>query len=162
MTTLEEFKDWWLSRPVASLQPIEFRDSGNRHSIVYYRDGVFAAEQILWSPNLVLPAHRHPHHDSWALPISGEMILLVGHDQAHTDNLIHRARTWSVQALKNRVIRINSDRWHGGKAGPAGCSFWSLQQWKKGVTQTAVGLDWEGPPLVTPEMKLCVCKAVAK
>jgi len=150
-TTLEELKDWWLSQPTSSFKPVEVRNSGNRMSIIAYRNPPYQIELVMWGPGCVVPAHYHPNIDAIALAVSGELVLLLGDSEDRVNDLVGRARTWKASTLKD-PIRIGPSVWHGGKASEKGASFWSFQRWTDGAKISAAGVDWVGPPLVEPKM----------
>lgn len=155
--TLHELKDDFLKWTFSELRPIEVRNSGNRMSMILYRQPPFQVELVTWMPGTVVPAHTHPNIDSIQLAVSGELALVLGPDEDATNDLIERSQTWKASTLKKRPIRIGPGVWHGGKASKAGATFLSFQQWTEGVKQTAAGIDWRGPKLITPELaEMCV------
>lgn len=150
--TLHELKDDFLRQPITEFRPIEVRNSGNRMSMILYRQAPFQIELVIWMPGTVIPAHTHPNIDALQLAVSGELVLVLGADEESTNELIARSQTWKASTLKKRPIRIEPNVWHGGKASSAGATFLSFQQWTAGVKQTAAGQDWLGPKLVKPEL----------
>lgn len=149
--TLESFKDQFLSWDMTHFKVIEARNSGNRMSLVAYRKFPFQAELVVWMPNLVLPAHRHPNIDAFGVFVSGDTTLLIGKNENHANELIDRARIWPAKKLAGRALRIRPGDWHGGKTGPTGATFWSIQKWEC-PDMTAAGIDWEGPTLPVPKL----------
>lgn len=146
--TLHELKDEFLKRPMADMRPIEVRNSGNRMSMIMYRQPPFQVELVIWMPGAVIPAHRHPNIDLFALPVSGGLVLIVGDTETKVNHLLGRAKTWAAEKLSSGgAIRIDSGDWHGGKAGKSGASFWTFQKWADDAEITAAGIDWLGDPL---------------
>jgi hypothetical protein len=157
LMTLNELKDKFLGCPLSELKPIEVRNSGNRMSMIVYREPPFQVELVIWMPGCVVPAHRHPNIDSIQLAVSGELTLLLGSDEATTNELVARSKTWKAETLAKRPVRVRASDWHGGKTGSTGATFFSFQQWTEGSKQTAAGIDWHGPALVKPELaEMCV------
>lgn len=154
---LEQFAKNFLSSSTNLFQVLEFRNSGNRASIIAKREGRFQAELVLWQPNLVLPAHRHPHINAFEMHVSGDMILVFGDTEEETNGFIERASPWPARKLHGRVIPVRPQDWHGGKAGPTGASFWSIQEWLGDGEITAAGVDWESSSVlpVPTTAKLC-------
>jgi len=156
MTTLDNLKDVFLNSSMSDFTPIEIRNSGNRMSLIAYRKPPFQVELVMWMPGVVIPAHRHPNIDAFEVHVSGDMVLLLGEDEAKTNDLINRAKVWPAKRIHDRITRVRPTSWHGGKAGQTGAAFWSIQHWTEGVELTAAGIDWDGPELVEPKLaKLC-------
>lgn len=155
--TLEGFMQGFLARPMSEIRTIEHRNSGHRTSTILAREGNFQCELIIWGPNLLLPAHRHPNMRGIARHIDGDTTFVVGDGKTEeqTNDLIARAGIWKAKFYQNRLIRVEPDTWHGGKAGIGGASFFIFSQWQK--FPTAAGIDWEGPPLPKAMLsRICV------
>lgn len=98
-------------------------------AIVVFRDPPFQAQLVILKPNGVLPSHRHPNVDSYELPVAGD-----GHLE--------------INGRERRLpIRIRPQDFHGGRAGPEGFMFLSVQRWENGIPPTDVGTDWIGEPI---------------
>jgi len=155
---LEQFASDFLASRTAYLQVLEFRNSGNRASIIAKREGRFQAELVLWGPNLVLPAHRHPHINALESHVSGDMILVFGDTEQEANDFLARASVWPSRKLHGRFIPVRPQDWHGGKTGPTGASFWSIQEWSGDEPMTAAGVDWDSSAVLpVPALaRLCV------
>ena len=155
--TLEQFAADFLKSPTDRFQVVEFRNSGNRASIIAKREGRFQAELVVWTPNLVLPAHRHPSINALEVHVSGDMILVFGDSEEETNDYIARASVWPARRLHGRVIPVRPQDWHGGKAGDTGAAFWSLQEWSGDDPLTAAGVDWESSAVLPVPALASLC-----
>lgn len=156
MKTLEEFRDQFLSSAMCNFHPTEVRNSGDRLSLVAFREPPFQAELIVWGPNFVFPAHRHPHIEIYEKHVSGDLVIVLGKTEAEANNFIARATPWTEKRSRshNQFIHVLPTDWHGGKTGAKGAVFWSIEKWLKPKI-SAAGLDWESTTVeLTPPLML--------
>ena len=136
---LEEFSLAFLERDMTMLAPVEFYDFGTILSQVIYRDDPWQVEFVILRPGLGFPRqHRHPDVDTYDFGLGGEQPPFFVNGNIAT----------SLRAGIRPLYRVASSDWHGiGEVPARGACFLSLQQWRNGVTPSAVGLNWEGTPM---------------
>lgn len=152
MMTLHELKDDFLRQPVTEFRPIEVRNSGNRMSMILYRQPPFQIELVIWSAGLVMQAHCHPNLDSLGVHVSGDAVFIRGDSEQKVNDFLGRAKIWPASKVHNyQNLRAHPGEWHGGKAGKNGAIFYSFQKWC-GAEITCAGQNYVGPKLPTPEL----------
>lgn len=129
---LTAFLNWWLSTRNFN-PPVETptNQNGNLSGVVLYRDNSFQVQLFIVKPNSEIEPHIHPNVDSYEVYVSGDIEFMcdgVWFDQAQTQG--------------NGVMRVRPSSWHGGKFGPRGGCFLSVQHWLNNVHPTSVGDDW--------------------
>lgn len=114
-------------------------DFGGVQTSVLQADGRFQVEAVMVGPNVVIPDHTHPNVDTIEYPLAGLLRLtLDGID------LFPNAGDDVYALCARRVaVRIDRDQIHGGKAGPGGALFLSIQRWDT-LARGHVGRDWRG------------------
>lgn len=134
-----------MATPLDALLPlpgvIDF-DQGT--AIVLWRDGPFQVELITLRPGAGFPLeHRHPDVDTIDIPFGSTVPLTLGGEPCKAQAR-RRPNGSKVPLLLNR---ITENDWHGASKVKHGSAFFSVQEWKNGVTPTSVVLNWEGPVL---------------
>lgn len=130
MDTLEEFKNWWLThRPMNTPKDNVVNKNGNLQGVVLYRHNQYQVQLFIVAPNSFIEPHIHPNVDSFEVYMGGE-IDFVCDDK------------WYTQSELGNSIRVKPNSYHGGKFGPSGGCFLSVQQWLNDVPPTSVGNDW--------------------
>lgn len=127
---LEEFKTWWESTRIFNTPKESPLDCvGIIYGVVLYRQGPYQVQLFILPPNSVIEPHTHPNVDSFEVFIGGDIDFFLG-DELFNQNTI------------GDPIRVAPTAWHGGKFGPNGGCFLSIQKWLNGVAPTSVGHDW--------------------
>lgn len=129
--TLEEFLNWWLAnRPFNTPQENELSHAADTHGVVLYRHEQYQVELFNVKPNSEIPRHIHPNVDSFEVYMGGD---------------IEFSRNEEVfsQSTLGDSIRVKPNDWHGGKFGPRGGCFLSVQLWLNKVSPKFVGNDWK-------------------
>jgi quercetin dioxygenase-like cupin family protein len=126
---VEIFRNWWLNH-----RPINTPSDGvvfvaDTHGIVLYRQPPYQVELFMMKPNTEIKPHIHPNVDSFEVYMGGDVDFLCD-DKRHVTNVLGDS------------IRVHPQSWHGGKFGPRGGCFLSVQKWLNGVNPTFVGNDW--------------------
>ncbi len=109
---------------------------------ILHRDGAYQAELFSFAATEnggSFAAHRHPDVDSVEIYLSGEIEFNV---VRHGRNEIYRGR-------RNAPLWISAEDFHGGKIGPGGVAFLSLQRWRTGLATSSIGHNWIGDPHAT-------------
>jgi len=129
---LEHFKNWWLvSRPFNAPQTNSLTHVADTHGVVLYRQEPYQVELFNVKPNSEIVAHVHPNVDSFEVFVNGDIEFLCD-------------GVWYRQEQLGASIRVLPSSWHGGKFGPRGGCFISIQKWLNGVEPKFVGDDWTG------------------
>lgn len=140
---LAEFKDWWLeSRPLKipfdNLVGMDARVC----TAVIYRSPPWQVQLIIFAPNIVVPEHKHPNVDSFEVYLSGDIEFTLEGKVLTTIADGEFADFAGLHPKMGESIRVLPSSWHGGKSGPKGGLFLSIQCWLNGVKPTDVGSDW--------------------
>jgi hypothetical protein len=120
--------DYKLCIPVDDT-PVFFVEEITGIVIDRYED--FQVQLFTCAPNSFIPQHQHPNVDSYEIGIWGMEFEIDGRP-ANTDKDLPSP------------VRVKPSSPHGGRAGPHGGLFLSIQQWLNGVKPTSVGNDWIG------------------
>ncbi len=155
---LAAFVRWFYEMPLVRLmppdaviarftgQPIAPSESAaNVMGTILYRDGAYQAELFTFAATQYggsFAEHRHPDVDSVELFLSGEIQF----------NVQRRGRNEIYNGRRNAPLWINAEDFHGGKIGPAGAAFVSLQRWRTGKALTSIGHNWIGDAHETATM----------
>jgi quercetin dioxygenase-like cupin family protein len=127
---LKEFKTWWESTRIFNTpKESSLHCVGIIYGVVLYRQGPYQVQLFILPPNSVIEPHTHPNVDSFEVFIGGDIEFSLG-DETFDKNTIGDS------------IRVAPTAWHGGKFGPNGGCFLSIQKWLNGVAPTSVGHDW--------------------
>jgi hypothetical protein len=142
---LTTFLEWYLESGSKILTPLN--DSthfveGVTSSCIY-RSGQFQVEFLTVTANTVIPEHVHPNVDSYEVVLKGmefvlnsEVILPMEDEEQRSDSNLSKKHYENVRVLPESL--------HGGRSGPNGGCFLSVQHWLNGVKPTSVGMDWKG------------------
>ena len=110
-------------------------------SIVLYRDLPFQVELVVFTPGVEIQPHRHEDADTCEVALSGGVELFVEGLQVafqrppRPDGMSRDLLKWAP---------IPHDAVHGGRAGPQGGCFLSVQLWRT-KPPTHVGQEWQEP-----------------
>ena len=110
-------------------------------SIVLFRQAPYQVELITFSPNTLIPRHRHDHIDSVEVMVSGALDLWVDEMQCVYERSARPQTGMNRDVLK--FVPIPHDAYHHGQTVGGGC-FLSVQRWR-GMPPTHVGLEWQDP-----------------
>lgn len=127
---LEAFVSWWMNTRALNTpneHPTNF--NGMLSGVVLFRQGQYQVQLFNVQPNCVIEPHIHPNVDSFEVFVGGDIDFMC-------DDV------WYTQTLLGDRIRVTPSSWHGGKFGPRGGCFLSIQKWQNGITPTSVGDDW--------------------
>jgi len=149
---LAAFVRWFYDTPLTYLMPpdaIVARFTGpsitpgespaNVVGTILHRDGQYQAELFCFAATQYggsFAEHRHPDVDSVELYLSGEIEF----------NVVRRGRSDTYKGRRNAPLWINAEDMHGGRIGPAGAVFVSLQRWRTGIATSSIGHNWVGDP----------------
>lgn len=140
---LKEFMEWYFHEDSIRLKPpqdnILLLDGGTM--VVLYREGQFQVEMVTGPPNFQIPEHTHDDVDSYEVCLSGSLELYANGIQA---GFIRTPRSDGISRSFAQFVPISSSCVHGGRAGPEGACFLSIQRWRDGVKPTHVALNWNG------------------
>lgn len=127
---LEGFLNWWLThRPINTPADDSLVYQKDTHGAVLYRQEPYQVEIFIVQPNSEIVPHIHPNVDSFEVYVSGDINFSCDGE-------------WFDQNQLGNHIRVRPSSWHGGKFGPRGGCFLSVQKWLNGVKPTFVGNDW--------------------
>jgi hypothetical protein len=59
-------------------------------------------------------------------------------------DVVRRGRSEVYRGRRNAPLWINAEDFHGGRIGPAGAAFVSLQRWRTGTATSSIGHNWIG------------------
>ena len=128
--TLEDFRDWWL-RTRKFRPPVDpLRTYPNATTVVLYRRGQYQVQMVNIAPNTTIREHDHPNIDSYEVTIGGCGDICIWGKTANT-----------LDKTLPRIVSLPSGCPHGGRTGPEGGTFLSIQKWRNGVAPTCVGVD---------------------
>lgn len=149
---LAAFVRWFYDTPLVRLTPpdaIVARFTGqsivpdespaNVIGTILHRDGAYQAEMFSFAATPFggsFAEHRHPDVDSVELYLSGDIQF----------NVVRRGRNELYRGRRNAPLWINAEDFHGGRIGPMGATFVSLQRWRTGVATSSIGHNWIGDP----------------
>ena len=111
--------------------------------VVLYREDNKQVQLFIVEPNTIIPQHHHPDVDSYEM-------LLCGMEFNINNKIILPLRLSSLtnkegQPLGSRfLLRVKPNYIHGGKSGPNGGAFISIQLWLNNKNPTSVGENWVG------------------
>lgn len=127
---LTAFLHWWLStRPINTPHHSVLNYNGTLNGVVLYRQDCYQVQLFIVQPDSVIDPHTHPNVDSYEVHVGGDIEFMC-------DDV------WYKHVNYGDFIRVKPSSWHGGKFGPAGGCFLSVQKWLNGVKPTTVGDDW--------------------
>lgn len=87
-------------------------------------------ERVTIAPNTEVVRHSHPDVDSWEYLQSGSGVLEIGH------------RLFVIDSKSPPVpLPIKRGVWHGGKTGPQGACWLSIQEWF--IPVSSIDTNWE-------------------
>lgn len=149
---LAAFVRWFYDAPLVRLTPpdavvarftgpsiVPGESSADVIGTILHRDGAYQAELFTFAATQYggsFAEHRHPDVDSVELYLSGEIEF----------NVIRHGRSEVYRGRRDAPLWIKAEDFHGGKIGPAGAAFVSLQRWRTGLATTSVGHNWIGDP----------------
>jgi hypothetical protein len=110
-------------------------------SIVLYRDWPFQVEMIVFTPGVQIQPHLHDDVDSCEVALSGGVELFVEGMQVA---FLREPRPDGLSRDFLKWAPIPHDARHGGRAGPQGGVFLSVQMWRS-KAPTHVGKEWQEP-----------------
>lgn len=147
--SLDQFKSWWMGtrafRP--PLDGVRF-PSSTTAGIILYRFGEYQVQLFIFGPDMVIPAHRHPHVDSYEHYVSGQVYFHKGGKELLPRSAFYDKDGVAAPLLNSGhrpEVRVGPQDWHGAQIGPLGGSFLSIQKWNG--PPGLVELDWVGEPL---------------
>ena len=140
------FLEWYLENGSKILTPLN--DSTHfvegLTSSCIYRSDQFQVEFVTVAPNTDIPQHFHPNVDSYEVVLKGMEFVLNG-EVILPMNVAEKQRSDSNLSKKHyENVRVLPKSSHGGRSGPNGGCFLSVQHWLNGVKPTSVGMDWKG------------------
>lgn len=130
-----------MARGYEQLAPLARQRYGSLTSFLLHRDGLFQTELVTAPAHTNIPAHRHPGVDSIECPVRGFIRLVVDGIDPYQGVNDERLRRFAL----GKLVRIDAQAWHGGRAGPDGVTFLSMQRWDR--PQEFLGEAWEGQRL---------------
>jgi hypothetical protein len=147
---LAAFVRWFCETPLVQMVPpyaIVARFTGqsiaadespaNVIGTIIHRDCAYQAELFSFAATSrggSFAEHRHPDVDSVELYLSGDIEF----------NVVRRGRSEIYRGRRNSPLWINAEDFHGGRIGPAGAAFVSLQRWRTGTATSSIGHNWIG------------------
>jgi len=111
--------------------------------VVLYRENNKQVQLFIVEPNSVIPSHHHPDVDSYEM-------LLCGMEFNINNKIVLPLRFSRLTDKNNHplgaryLLRVKPNDPHGGKSGPNGGAFLSIQCWLNGKIPTSVGENWVG------------------
>lgn len=149
---LAAFVRWFNCMPLTQLLPpdavvarftgpstVKDESGANVIGTILHRDGAYQAELFSFGATPrggSFAEHRHPDVDSVELYLSGDIEF----------NVVRRGRNEKYRGIRNAPLWITAEDFHGGKIGPAGATFVSLQRWRTGIALSSIGHNWIGDP----------------
>jgi len=128
---------------------------GGVTGLVLLREPPFQVELFIAEPNVVVPPHRHPNVDSYELFLRGVELMHEG--LAVINRALAEATDPSgLPRFAFSWLRVMPNELHGGRAGPEGGAFLSIQHWLGGTPTGSVGTDWDGATMGDIHSKLLV------
>ena len=145
---LTTFLDWYLETGSKILTPL--KDGVHFYEGVVgttlYRHGQFQVQLFTAPPNTIVPQHRHPNVDSYEVALTGVELSVGGKIRLPMWKADIKCDDSDLSRAHYSVVRVFPESLHGGRSGPNGGAFLSVQQWLNGVKPTSVGNDWSGGP----------------
>lgn len=127
---LEQFRDWWLThRPINTFEGSKPCYHASIAGTVLYRQYPYQVQLFITPPNTVIEEHVHPNVDSFEVYINGDIMFTCNGYVFDKPKI-------------GESIRVKTHYWHGGKTGPMGATFLSIQKWLNGTQPSSVANDW--------------------
>ena len=137
---LSAFADWYLREGPRHIKP-PAQDTmmhvEGLTGLCVYRNPPFQVELFLVRPNVFIPQHIHPNVDSYE-------VFLYGMEFVVDTQVVIPYEDRLNPAWYHHTFRILPNCYHGGRSGPEGGAFMSIQHWLNDTVPTHVGDDWAG------------------
>jgi len=137
---LSAFADWYLRSGPRHIQPPAQDTMMHIEGITglcIYRNNPFQVELFLVSPNVTVPQHLHPNVDSYE-------VFLYGVEFSANNEIRIPYEDRLNPSWYHHTFRLKPNCYHGGRSGPEGGAFMSIQHWLNNIAPTHVGDDWDG------------------
>ena len=144
---LKKFVAWFLSEsPKFGMIPTSGAVSyiGDVTAALWYRQGQFQVQQFIVPPSYIIPAHAHPNVDSYELYLGGEMQFSLGKEFAFSREDSAAVTGFGTALMRGTLTHVRPHDLHGGRFGPNGGVFMSIQHWLNGVKPHCVSADYSG------------------
>jgi hypothetical protein len=105
--------------------------------LTVYRNAPFQVELFLVRPNVTVPQHIHPNVDSYEVFLYGMEFIVDNKTVIPYEDRLNPS--WY-----HHTFRLKPNCYHGGRSGPEGGAFMSIQHWLNNIAPTHVGDDWDG------------------
>lgn len=113
-------------------------------SILWFREKPFQVQMFIVPPNYVIPEHTHPNVDSYEIYLGGQIKFSHSGRWIVSDEEIATPLKNGLAPLRGKTIRVRPSDPHGGKFGPEGGVFMSVQRWLNNVDPHCVAADYSG------------------
>ena len=144
---LAGFADWFLRKSpkfglIQSQEAVTYIEDVT--AVLWYRDGQFQVQQFIVPPNYIIPAHTHPNVDSFELYLGGNIEFSKNGEFVISEDDSQKVDEHGSAYMRLEMLRIYPNDLHGGKFGPNGGVFMSIQHWLNGVAPHCVSADYTG------------------
>jgi len=143
---LTTFLKWYLDAGLRIFTPLNdaVHFVENVVGTTIYRHGPFQVQLFTATPNTVIPEHLHPNVDSYEVALTGMEFTLEGKIVLPMWASEMKCEDSNLSRAHYSTVRVLPESLHGGRSGPKGGAFMSVQHWLNGVKPTSVGNDWNG------------------
>lgn len=145
--TLDAFAQWFLDRAprfgvIPTYGAVTYIEDVT--AILWFRARQFQVQMFVVPPNYTIPAHTHPNVDSYELYLGGDIAFTINGAFAESAAEAQAVGDFGEASQRGSLIRVRPDDPHGGRFGPNGGVFMSLQHWLNGVAPHCVAADYTG------------------
>ena len=143
---LTTFLEWYLEAGLKIFTPMDdaVHFVENVVGTTIYRHEQFQVQLFTANPNTIIPEHVHPNVDSYEVALTGMEFTLQGKIILPMWASDTKCQDSNLSIAHYSTVRVLPESLHGGRSGPKGGAFMSVQHWLNGVKPTSVGNDWNG------------------
>ena len=143
---LTTFLEWYLEAGLKIFTPMDdaVHFVENVVGTTIYRHEQFQVQLFTANPNTIIPEHVHPNVDSYEVALTGMEFTLQGKIILPMWASDTKCQDSNLSIAHYSTVRVLPESLHGGRSGPKGGAFMSVQHWLNGVKPTSVGNDLNG------------------
>lgn len=98
------------------------------------------AELCIFPPNAEIPDHIHPHVEAVEVFLAGALHLHINGENRFAELDFDQL----ARLMPGKALHVPAGAVHGGRVGPRGAVFLSLQYWAPARAPDHIGHDWIG------------------
>lgn len=150
--TLEQFLEYFLSRPIGFVTMAQFSGEVRVHEKVttytLFRFPPFQVELVLLNPETEWPGeHRHPNVDTVEVDLNNAVVFTKNGEVRSNPDFTVPVEISPGLVVSCNCVRLLPTDLHGiSKVSEKGAAILSVQKWLNDLHPTSIGLDWSGKP----------------